>query len=123
MFYGIPPDRQQKFDESLHYIVESFGGNAFAADMLITLNRNLSFLLDSRFVHAFNSISRTEQERSLIWRLHVLCWAASQALSVEGDFVECGVLRGFCSGVICKYLDFETQVGRTYWLYDTFCGL
>lgn len=56
------------------------------------------------------------------WRVHVLLWAASQALLVEGDFVECGVNTGIYSLAICDYLDFNAT-GRSFWLFDTFCGI
>ena len=35
---------------------------------------------------------------------------------------ECGVLKGFCSSVILKYLDFQDLPRKAY-LYDTFEGL
>ncbi|WP_223293793.1 TylF/MycF/NovP-related O-methyltransferase [Sideroxydans lithotrophicus] len=63
-----------------------------------------------------------EQESSLVWRLHTLVWAAKNALNVAGDFVECGVFKGFCSEVLLKYLDFGNLPRQAY-LYDTFAGL
>ena len=51
----------------------------------------------------------------------MLTWAAQTALNLDGDFVECGVLKGFCSEVICKYLEFQ-NVSKQYYLYDTFTG-
>jgi O-methyltransferase len=51
-----------------------------------------------------------------------LAWAATHALRVPGDFVECGVWRGFCSAVLADYLDFD-RVEKTFYLYDTFAGI
>ena len=63
-----------------------------------------------------------QQEVSLALRLNTLLWAAESALHVEGDFVEAGVFRGFCSAVIADYLDFAT-VPKSFYLYDTFDGI
>ena len=56
------------------------------------------------------------------WRAHVAVWAAKQALSLEGDFVECGVFGGLLSLTICEYFKFR-EAGPTFWLFDTFTGL
>ncbi|MFM7783289.1 MAG: TylF/MycF/NovP-related O-methyltransferase [Gammaproteobacteria bacterium] len=122
MFYGLPVAKVEWFERALREIHQIYGGHIFASDMLITLSRNLSFWWDEGFARSFNSTAETDQEKSLAWRLHVLAWAAHHALHVSGDFVECGVLRGFSSAVICKYLQFET-VPKRFFLYDTFAGL
>lgn len=56
------------------------------------------------------------------WRLHVALWAASHAVQLEGDFVECGVNRGFLSSGIMQYLDWNRR-GRRFFLFDTFQGI
>jgi len=122
MFYGIPAEKAQAFNQALNTILEVYSGRVLAADMNISLGRNLSFLRDKKFVDSFTSSAMNDQEKSLIWRLHVLCWAATHALHLEGDFVECGVLQGFSSAVLCKYLDFG-KVAKTFYLYDTFAGM
>jgi len=122
MFYGIPPEKVAQFNQALEWIVDVFQGHVFATDMNISIARNLSFGQDQKFVSSFESTAEEDQERSLIWRLHVLTWAAHHALQVEGDFVECGVFKGFSSAVICKYLDFA-DIAKVFYLYDTFSGL
>jgi len=122
VFYGIPSDRIEKFKQALDYIRETYNGSVFASDMLIAIEKNLTFRKDRKFADSFRASIETEQEHSLAWRLHVLTWAASHALHIEGDFVECGVFRGFSSAVICKYLDFES-LPQQFYLYDTFSGL
>ncbi|MGB3205352.1 MAG: TylF/MycF/NovP-related O-methyltransferase [Crinalium sp.] len=122
MFYGISEENVEKFNESLNSIINIYEGNVFAADMLIAIAKNLSFWYDEKFSKSFKATAQTDQEKSLAWRLHVLTWAASHVLHLEGDFVECGVLRGFSSAVICKYLDFE-NIPKNFYLYDTFSGL
>lgn len=122
MFYGIPPDREKDFQQAVSTIADIYQGKIFCNDMLITISRNLSFRHDQKFISSFNDSVTNEQENSLIWRLHTLAWAAKNALIVDGDFVECGVFKGFCSSVILKYLDFQ-DVPRQAYLYDTFEGL
>jgi hypothetical protein len=56
------------------------------------------------------------------WRAHIALWAAFSARTLEGDFVECGVNRGFMSSAIMEYLDWDS-LGKTFYLLDTFAGL
>jgi hypothetical protein len=56
-----------------------------------------------------------------MWRIHTLVWAAEHCLNIEGDFVECGVLRGFSMAVVAEYLRFE-QIDKQMYLYDTYTG-
>ena len=49
-------------------------------------------------------------------------WAASSARTLEGDFVECGVNRGFMSSAIMEYLRWDS-LGKTFYLLDTFGGV
>ncbi len=122
MFYGdFTGDKHDRFVEAIKTAGESFR-NTFAADNLIAFDRNLTFLSDPRFSGAFTRNSNSTQENSIAWRLHVLTWAAQQALKVPGDYVECGVLYGHCMAVVAAYLDFA-KLDRTLYLYDTFEGI
>lgn len=122
MFYGIPTGREKDLRQALATIEDIYKGQFYCNDMLICLWRNLSFRHDQKFISCFYDSVTNDQEQSLIWRLHTLAWAAKNALNVDGDFVECGVFKGFCSEVILKYLDFQ-DVPRLAYLYDTFEGL
>ncbi len=122
MFYGVPAGRGKELQQALATIADIYKGQFYCNDMLICLWRNLSFRQDQKFISCFYDSVTDEQEQSLIWRLHTLVWAAKNALTVEGDFVECGVFKGFCSDVILKYLDFQ-DLPRKAFLYDTFEGL
>ena len=82
----------------------------------------MGFLEDPEFLKSIEPEARSDQDRSLVWRLHVLCWAAANALKLKGDFVECGVFHGFSTAVAARYLDFGKQA-RTWYLYDTFAGI
>lgn len=122
MFHGIPKDREKDFHQAIATLESIYQGKLYINDMLITMWRNLSFRHDKKFMSCFNNAATNNLERSLLWRLHTLAWAAKNALHVEGDFVECGVFKGFCSGVLLDYLDFQ-DLPRQAYLYDTFEGL
>ncbi len=101
MFYGNLSDDADKL--FLRYAIVRFQkifGNVFAGDNVMLFQRNLGYRRNKRFVNAFNANALSAQEKSLELRLNTLTWAAEHALHVEGDFVECGVWKGFCSALI-----------------------
>lgn len=63
------------------------------------------------------------QDLHLEWITHIGCWLATQAMRLEGDFVECGVRTGFMSRCIMKYLNFERRAERKFYLLDTFAAI
>ena len=123
MFYGkFDGEKGKQFKDALEYFRTMFS-RVYANDNLITFNRNLTFLNnDPKFLDAFTRHAQSTQEKSLAWRLHTLCWAAKHCLKVPGDFVECGVYRGFSFSVLTDYLDFE-NVKKDLYLYDTYEGI
>jgi len=56
------------------------------------------------------------------WRIHVGLWVAAISSRLKGDFVECGVNKGFLSSAIMEYLDWNS-LDRDFYLLDTFAGL
>jgi O-methyltransferase len=120
LFY-VHPDLAAGVTQAIDTLARSFQ-YTFSGDMLITFQRNMGFHEDARFMQAFNAEAGDEQEKSLVWRLHVLCWCARNCLRREGDFVECGVYRGFSTAVAARYLDFGSRAKQWY-LYDTFSGI
>lgn len=123
MFYGNFSDRQDV--EFLKTAIERFKrmfAGVYAGDNVILFDRSLGFLEDQRFMQAFNANVQSDQDQSLILRLNTLTWAAQQVLPVEGDFVECGVYKGFSFAVLTDYLDFG-KLDKTLYLYDTFEGI
>jgi len=50
-----------------------------------------------------------------------LCWAAQEALSLPGDFMECGTFKGDFAWVVSQCVDFA-KGGKTFYLYDSFEG-
>ena len=121
MFYGIDKQQQQTMQAAIESI-NSVYQQAFHADHLITVGRNMGFLRDPHFLGAMENHATNEQESSLAWRLHTLMWAAEHCLHLPGEFVECGVYRGFSTAVLAEYLDFS-KVEKTFFLYDTFDGM
>lgn len=83
------------------------------------------FMEDARFQEAYNAGKKTgglsHHPGDIHWRAYAACWAANKAMTLEGDFVECGVNLGFLSRTIVEYTRFETSPKRFY-LLDTFAG-
>lgn len=119
-FYGIPPERQESFAQIIEELRATFP-SYWMGDMLMTFHRNLGFAHDRKLVEAVRRHAGPGEE-AWLWRLHTLTWAASNALGLPGDFVECGTYRGFMAAVIAEYLDFSRQP-KTFYLYDSFEGL
>jgi hypothetical protein len=91
-------------------------------DNLVALGRAMSFSDDKPFMTAYEAQKPDFKDEQKLWRIHTYCWAARSALSVAGDFVECGVFRGLYSAIMTAYLEFNRQAKRLT-LYDTFTGL
>lgn len=123
MFYGTQSDEESKsLLDHLRALQKIYERGYFTGDMLVTFLRNMSFCRDDRFIQAFQDNAGTEAERAYQWRLHTLTWAAKMATRLPGDFVECGVFRGFMSAVVAEYIDFA-HIDKTFYLYDSFEGL
>jgi O-methyltransferase len=123
MFYGRlkdPADRA--FLKASIGRFRSLFESVFAADNVILFNRTLGFRNNKHFMDAIRKNVRNAQERSLLLRLNTLAWAGAHACNIHGDFVECGVWRGFCSSVVMDYLDFASR-DKSFFLYDTFSGI
>lgn len=95
--------------------------SVFLGDNLFTLGRNLTFLQDGDFMRAFDCAEPNRLERAIIWRKHILNWAARRALCQPGDFVEAACYTGFTARLICNALDLVAP-GKRFWLYDLFEG-
>lgn len=94
----------------------------FSAEGMEIYGRNLSFARDEKFMSIFNKIAEDNKERGKIWRLHVFLWSFLNALKLDGDLIECGVWRGFCSSIATRYTNFE-QINKTLYLIDTWDGI
>lgn len=102
----------------------------YFADGLGIRGKNMGHFEDPKFRAAWQFAFEGNREGwvrrgeppDLRWRAHVCCWAASNGLTLAGDFVECGVHTGLLSMTVCHYLDFAKQP-RRFFLYDTFEGI
>jgi hypothetical protein len=84
---------------------------------------NHDFMKDPRYVAAYaRGIQAHGEHQVQYWRMHVALWCAAQATRLDGDFVECGVWKGFLSSGIMRYLDWN-RLGQNFYLFDTFRGI
>jgi hypothetical protein len=97
----------------------------YSEDCLYT-TVNADFLKDPKFVQSYGLAKGLMQDSwdgyDFRWRAYVVCWAASQAKNLEGDFVECGVNTGMNTRMVIDYMDFD-QTDKTYYLLDTYTGM
>ena len=87
---------------------------------------NCDFLADPLFKKSYELCMKSTRygiDFTLHWNIYFYVCFAKQALSYEGDFVECGVCTGGGAKATINYLDFKKQKGRKYWLFDTYKGL
>lgn len=95
---------------------------AYDQDGLWTVN-NHDFMSEPSFRKAYaRGCLATSSDYTWHWRVHIGLWAALTASKLAGDFVECGVNRGFLSSAIMDFLDWDS-LNRTFYLLDTFEGL
>ncbi len=100
-----------------------YGQATYNYDGLVTTH-NADFMSEPRFVEAYAAGKSTNSWRDgeVYWRAFVVCWAATKAAQLPGDFVECGVYRGGYSMTAMKYVQFE-HLPKKFYLLDTYQGL
>ncbi len=114
------------FDEAVE-VISSHHTSVFWGDRMLTLDKAAAFRNDPKFKAAIRTADSSVGQNQygspdgITWRYHTLAWAAKQALSVEGDFIECGVYQGDMSWVLTEMVDLPAY-GRNMYLYDTFKG-
>jgi O-methyltransferase len=96
--------------------------HTYMSDGLIT-RHTADFLNDQKFLSAYARGKATGSWMNMdpSWRVYTACWAASHAVNLPGDFVECGVNRGGTALAIMEYLDFNA-LGKRFFLLDTYSG-
>ena len=110
---------KSKFKQALTLLRECTIGPMFAADNIITWNKNLSFLRDEYFLSLLKGDDADLIEKSIIWRLYILSYFAKTCLCLEGDFLELGCHLGGTAERLMGSIDFASS-GKKYWLYDLF---
>lgn len=84
---------------------------------------NHDFMENPRFQAAYaRGVEAVGLDYRWHWRVHTGLWASECAAKLPGDYVECGVNRGFMSSAIMRLLDWNA-LDRTFWLLDTFAGV
>ena len=84
---------------------------------------NHEFMDDPEFQKAYmRGVQAAGKDYAWHWRVHTGLWAATTAIKLPGDFVECGVNRGFMSSAIMAHLDWDSHM-RNFYLLDTFSGV
>jgi O-methyltransferase len=109
------------FDLSVEILRQLFPDHFFG-DKMFVADRAFGFRNDDKFVEVFNEIAKAEIYQGMAWRVHTLAWAGKTALNLQGDFVECGVFRGFKSYFLLRYLSDQWK-SQKFWLYDTYEGI
>lgn len=96
----------------------------YAQDGLLSVHSH-DFMHDPAFLESYGrgvkALGGTDEYR-WHWRIHVGLWAANSAKKLDGDFVECGVNKGFLSSAIMQHLDWNS-LNKQFYLLDTFSGL
>jgi hypothetical protein len=115
---------RQGIARTLYSLVRNVAPITYAQDGLISVHSH-AFMNDPAFIKAYargvKAIGGIDTYH-WHWRVHIGLWAARVASRLEGDFVECGVNRGFLSSAIMEYLDWDS-LDRDFYLLDTFAGL
>ena len=94
----------------------------YREDELITSHK-CDFLYDNKFKRIYDEAVKDGLAISptIRWRAHVMCWAASNCIKLDGDFIECGVNKGFLSKIIIDFVNF-TNSKKFFYLLDTYEG-
>jgi len=95
-------------------------------DGLWVNGRNLEFFEGEKFLESYEVGVNSGHSLGAInvkWRMATICWAVRHASHLKGDFVECGVNTGIASLTGARYIEFEKLKDKTWYLFDTFCGI
>jgi hypothetical protein len=115
---------RSRLARGLYSVVRGVAPVAYAQDGLVTVHSH-TFMDDPAFIKAYargvKAIGGVDTYH-WHWRIHIGLWAAKVASRLDGDFVECGVNKGFLSSAIMDYLDWNS-LDRDFYLLDTFTGL
>lgn len=108
----------------LSHIVIDSKHITYCQDSLIT-EHGTDWMEEPRFKAAYEAGHATGHkfgEMRCEWRVKVLLWAATHAMHLDGDFVECGVNTGVFSRAVMEYTDFS-NTNKKFYLLDTYDGI
>jgi O-methyltransferase len=125
--WGISPANISYLLQACRTVFDHYLEGSFIGTGLIANQKSAHFLFDEKFADALEAAPDGDQGSGLsrhfggtVWIKHVVLAAALNALSKEGDFVECGTYYGSTAKAICRYCEFEKYPERTFYLYDLF---
>jgi hypothetical protein len=124
LYVNVVRAARRAIARGLYALLRTAAPAAYAQDGLISVHSH-AFMQDPAFIRAYARGVRAIggiDTYQWHWRVHVGLWVAKVAAGLEGDFVECGVNRGFLSSAIMEYLDWNS-LDRVFYLLDTFAGL
>jgi hypothetical protein len=97
-------------------------GQVYDQDGLRSIH-NHEFMEDPAFQAAYaRGVQAAGLDYGWHWRVYTGLWVAQCASKLPGDFVECGVAKGFLSSAIMHLLDWN-NTEKTFYLLDTFSGI
>lgn len=103
--------------KEIYHIINNL---SFLGDEICTTH-SVDFRNEAKFKKSTNNCYEEVPEyieknakKDLLWRFHIVCWAAQKCIGLEGDFVELGVWYGLLSKSICDYVDFENYQKKFY---------
>jgi hypothetical protein len=112
----------KKLIETTGYTLAKKSKDAYYEGGLYSVHAH-GFMSDPSFCKAYErGVLAAGQDYRWRWRVHIGLWAAYSASKLGGDFVECGVNRGFLSSAIMEYLNWDS-LDKVFYLLDTFSGL
>jgi hypothetical protein len=120
-------EKSCSLDQTILNDLPNHHSSVFWGDRLMTLDKSCGFLEKPEFKNAYKKIHGNHKydqykgSHTVAWRLHTLCWAAQEALSLPGDFMECGTFKGDFAWVVSQCVAFA-KAGKTFYLYDSFEG-
>ncbi len=110
--------------DACYYAAHKLVPGAYAQDGLVSVHCH-EFMTAPAFERAYargvQAIGGVDTYR-WHWRIHLGLWAAASAVKLGGDFVECGVNKGFLSSAIMEFLNWN-ETGKHFYLLDTFSGI
>ena len=79
------------------------------------------FIADETFLKSINRAIQVTGgiDYSIAWRTHVYIWATNRQLTMQGDFVELGVGKGWMVSAALASIEW-TKAEKTWWLIDRF---
>ncbi|HNX75901.1 MAG TPA: class I SAM-dependent methyltransferase [Candidatus Rifleibacterium sp.] len=112
----------RRFLQMFGLAVYRYSNDIYDEDGLRSIH-NHDFIMNPSFGAAYDrGLLASGDDYNWRWRVHVGLWAADCASKLEGDFVECGVNKGFLSSSVMKFLDWN-KLNKTFYLLDTFKGI